>query len=112
MARRNMTREEIADLIGEPLTLVLRNRATGRHIGKASIGGAECIAGRHLVRLTAEDQQDIATGDIVATIRGTVGEMPEFGIGLALPIPLDAEAINVDLWAINVDLGWPTVEDV
>lgn len=104
MARRNMTREEIADLIGEPLTLHLRNRATGRRVGEASIGNAERIAGLHVVRLSAESQQDIATGDIVATIRGPVGEMPEFGIGLRLPIPLDTEAIKVDL-------GWPTVED-
>lgn len=104
MARRNMTREEIADLIGEPLTLHLRNRATGRRVGEALIGSAERIAGRHVVRLSAEDQRDISTGDLVATIRGPMGEMPEFGIGLTLPIPLGADAINVDL-------GWITVED-
>lgn len=105
MLRRKMTREEIAELIGEPLTLHLRNRATGRRVGEASIGSAERIAGLHVVRLSAESQQDIATGDLVATLRGPKGEMPEFGIGLTFPIPLGAEAINVDL-------GWPTVEDV
>lgn len=105
MLRRKMTREEIAELIGEPLTLHLRNRATGRRVGEASIGSAERIVGPHLVRLSAKARQDIAAGDLVATIRGPVSEMPEFVIGLTLPIPLGAEAIKVDL-------GWPTVEDV
>lgn len=91
-----MTDEEVKDHLGEPVTILLRNRANERVVGSAVIGSVDLFAGSHLVRIPPGNQQDVAIGDLIGTLRGPKGEMP-LEVDLTHSIPRGADCIRLIL---------------